>query len=51
VAGGHTLTISCGEAKPAIRSIVVQKVDIDNNEIEGFAFRLKANELASNTAL
>lgn len=48
--GTKTLTITCGTT---IKTIVlnVSKLSIDNEEITGYAFRLKASDIATNEAL
>lgn len=48
--GLHTLTIRCGVSEKNIL-IDVAKLNIDNEEVPGYAFRLKASELASNNVL
>ena len=48
--GTKTLTITCGETIKTI-TIVVSELDIDNEEISGYAFRLKASDIAGNEAL
>lgn len=49
-AGTKTLTIQSGAATKTI-TIVVSELDIDNEEVPGYAMRMKASDLASNEAL
>ena len=49
-AGSKTLSIICGSVTKYI-SITATQLDIDNEEISGYAFRLKASDLAGNSAL
>ena len=48
--GVKQLTITCGETVKTIE-ITVHELNIDNAEIEGYAFRLKASDIAGNEAL
>lgn len=48
--GGKVLKIVCGETEKVI-SVMVDELDIDSEEIPGYAFRLKASDIASNEAL
>lgn len=48
--GTKTLKISCGVTVKTI-TINVEKLSIDNQEITGYAFRLKASDIATNEAL
>ena len=48
--GTKTLTITCEDTVKTI-TIVVNELDIDNEEISGYAFRLKASDIAGNEAL
>ena len=48
--GEKVLTITSGETTKTI-TLTVEALDIDVEEIEGYAFRLKASDLASNEAL
>ena len=48
--GEKELTITCGTTVKTI-SITVEELDIDNEEISGYAFRLKASDIAGNEAL
>lgn len=49
-AGTKVLTVTSGTAVATIR-ITVEELDIDNEEISGYAFKLKASDLAGNDAL
>ena len=48
--GEKTLTITSGSTVKTLR-ITVTKLDIDNEEVGGYTFRLKASDLAGNDAL
>ena len=48
--GEKTLTITSGVATKTL-TITVEKLDIDNEEISGYSFRLKASDLTGNPAL
>lgn len=48
--GAKVLTITCGNTTKTI-NLDVEQLDIDNEEISGYDFRLKASELAGNVAL
>lgn len=48
--GSHVLTITCGSTVKTL-TIQVEQLDIDNEEIPGFSFRLKASDIAGNAAL
>lgn len=48
--GEKQLTITCGETVKTIE-ITVHELSIENAEIEGYAFRLKASDIAGNEAL
>lgn len=48
--GTKTLTITCGETTKTL-TINVTQLNIDNAEVGGYAFRLKASDLAGNDAL
>ena len=48
--GTKELTITSGDTTKTI-TITVEELDIDNEEIGGYAFRLKASDIASNEAL
>lgn len=48
--GTKVLTITCGETVKTI-TLNVNKLEIDNEEISGYAFRLKASDIATNEAL
>ena len=48
--GTKVLTITCGETVKTI-TLTVNKLEIDNEEISGYAFRLKASDIATNEAL
>lgn len=49
-AGMKVLTISSGDSVRTI-NIDVEELDIDNEEIQGYAFKLKASDLSGNEAL
>lgn len=44
------LAVQCGQTEKTF-TIEIEAVDIDINEVDGYAFRFKANEFASNTAV
>ena len=46
----RNLTIQCGSAEKTL-ILEVDSLDIDNDEIEGYAFRFKASDFASNNAI
>ena len=48
--GTKVLTITCGTTVKTI-TLTVNKLEIDNEEISGYAFRLKASDIATNEAL
>lgn len=48
--GAKVLTITCGATVKTI-NVTVARLEIDNEEISGYDFKLKASELAGNTAL
>lgn len=48
--GTKTLTLTSGSVTKTL-TLVVNRVEINNNEISGYTFKLKANEIPSNTAL
>ena len=48
--GDKTLTITCGTTTKTIL-ITVEELDIDNEEVSGYSFRLKASDLTGNPAL
>ena len=48
--GTKTLTVTCGATSKTF-TIVVSQLDIDNEEIGGYTFKLKASDLAGNNAL
>ena len=48
--GVKQLTITSGDTVKSIK-ITVEKLDIENEEIPGYAFRLKASDIAGNDAL
>jgi hypothetical protein len=48
--GLHTLKLVCGKAEK-VWEVNVTALDIDNEEVSGYLFRLKASELAGNDAL
>lgn len=48
--GTKTLTITCGATTKTI-VITVNALDIDNEEVTGYAFRMKASDIAGNQAL
>ena len=50
ISGTHVLTITSGETTKTL-ILTVNSVDINNKEVGGYIFKLKANELASNNAL
>ena len=50
ISGTHTLTITSGSVTKTL-IITVNSVRINNAEIEGYVFKLKASELPSNSAL
>ena len=49
-AGAHTLVITCGGTSRTL-TITATAVQIDTEEIGGYSFRFKANEMASNDAV
>ena len=49
-AGEKTLTITCGETTKTL-TLTVIALDIDNEEVGGYSFRLKASDLVSNNTL
>lgn len=49
-AGAKVLRITCGETTKVIY-LTVDELVIDNEEVSGYAFRLKASDLAGNEAL
>ena len=49
-AGNKVLTITSGSVTKTI-NITVTELDLDNEEIAGYAFRMKASDLAGNAAL
>lgn len=49
-AGSKTLTIRCKTVSKTF-TLNVEALDIDNEEVGGYSFRLKASDLASNSAL
>ncbi len=49
-AGDHVLKMTCGTAEKTW-TIKVTALDIDNAEVEGYSFRMKASEFAGNDAL
>lgn len=50
IAGTQLITIQCGLSETVL-TVYVEGLDIDNEEIPGYAFRLKASDLTNNTAL
>lgn len=50
IAGSYYLTVQCGTSEKTF-IINVKSVDIDNEEIEGYAFKFKASDFANNTAI
>ena len=44
------LAVQCGQVEKTF-TIDIEKVDIDVNEVAGYAFKFKANEFASNSAI
>ncbi|MDO5546945.1 MAG: DUF6273 domain-containing protein [Eubacteriales bacterium] len=48
--GTKVLTISSGATAKTI-TLTVNELDIDNEEVSGYAFRMKASDIASNEAL
>ena len=44
------LAVQCGQTEKTF-TVEIEAVDIDVNEVDGYAFRFKANEFASNTAV
>ena len=48
--GTKTLTITCGVTTKTF-AITVEQLDIDNEEIAGYAFRMKASDITGNAAL
>ncbi|MDO4175695.1 MAG: hypothetical protein Q4D42_13115, partial [Eubacteriales bacterium] len=49
-AGVHVLKMVCGETVKTW-TVTVTELDIDNAEVEGYTFRMKASEFAGNDAL
>ena len=49
-AGTHVLKMVCGETVKTW-TVTVTELDIDNAEVEGYTFRMKASEFAGNDAL
>ena len=49
-AGDHRLEITCGKSSKII-TVRVAALNIKNEEIGGYAFKFKASEFASNTAV
>lgn len=52
--GNKVLTISCANVYGTFTrtiNMIVEALDIDNAEIDGYSFRLKASDLAGNSAL
>ena len=50
IAGTYPLTVQCGTSENTF-IINVKSVDIDNEEVEGYAFKFKASDFANNTAI
>lgn len=48
--GTKKLTITCGDTVKTI-TLTVEELEIDNEEVTGYAFRLKASDIATNEAL
>ena len=48
--GSKVLTITCGSTTKTL-NITVTQLDIDNEEVSGYAFRMKASDIAGNSAL
>ena len=48
--GNKSLTITCGSTVKTL-NITVEELDIDNEEVGGYSFRLKASDLTGNAAL
>ena len=44
------LAVQCGQTEKTF-TVEIEAVDIDINEVSGYAFKFKANEFASNTAI
>lgn len=50
IAGSYPLTVQCGTSENTF-IVNVKSVDIDNEEVEGYAFKFKASDFANNTAI
>lgn len=50
IAGSYPLTVQCGTSENTF-TINVKSVDIDNEEVEGYAFKFKASDFANNIAI
>ena len=48
--GTKTLTITCGETVKTF-TITVEQLDIDNEEVTGYAFKMKASDITGNASL
>lgn len=50
VAGSHILTVQCGLSEVS-KTVQVKALDINNEEVGDYAFRFKASDFASNSAV
>ena len=50
VAGSHILTVQCGLSEVS-KTVQVKALDINNEEVGDYAFKFKASDFASNSAV